>query len=163
MSYKQLNGYLVGGPPAYQYEGGYFLLAAWGPVVKPEDFPYPEFSAPIFGNLRFDLHDRTTRSQQRWLEGGLIENINHAIPDIFLADWAAKETAITALKRDPEGIVKLMFQGFADYWRQDILKNSMITDRGSDRELPSDLLRALRSIFHLEAENFPYLKTVTNA
>ena len=162
-AYKQLNGFLVNGPPAYQYQSGFFLLADWAPVVKAEDLPYPGLSRTVFGNVRFDLTDRNTRGPQRWMAGGLISNINNALPNPLEADWVAKRTAINALKRDPLGVASLAAQGFADYWGKEKLEKCMITDRGSDRELPPVLLQALQENFGLYAESFPTLKTLTNS
>ena len=162
-AYKQLNGFLVNAPPAYQYESGFFLLADWAPIVKPEDFPSTGLSVMVFGNLQFDLNDRSTRGLQRWAAGGLISNIQNAISNSFEAERVAKRTAINALKRDPFGLAALTALGFADYWNMGKLKKCMITDRGSDRELPPRLLQAVQENFSLDVENFHKLKTYTNS
>jgi len=161
-AYKQLNGFLIGYPPAYQYQSGIFLLGDWAPVIKPDDLPYPELAATVFGKLRYDITDRNTREAQRWMVGGLISNLNKTIPNALEADNIAKETAINALQRDPVGIAYLAAQGFSDYWDWGQLEKSMIKDQGGKRELPELLLQALQENFDLDAESFPTLKTLTN-
>ena len=160
--YKQLYGFLFKGPPTYLYHSGFFLLADWAPVAKPEDLPYPKLFAKIFGNVLFDLTDRNTRVNQRWSNGGLISNINTSFPDPLEAEWVAKRTAINALKRDPFGVATLAVQGFLDYWNKEKLKKCMFSDRGGDRELPQELLQTLKDNFGIDAESFPTIKTLTN-
>lgn len=161
--YRHLNGILSNAPPAYQYESGFFLLADWAPVVKPVDFPYPNLADSIINNLQFNPAERNTRSAQRWMAGGLIANIKNVIPNSFDADTVAKQTAINALKRDPLGIIVLALRGFTDYWDKISLNKHIITDRGGDRELPSDMLTILQDKFYLHAKDFPTIKTFTRS
>lgn len=70
--YRHLFGRLSGGEPGYNLRNGLFLLAAWAPVVEPEDFPYPELRGTVFGNLVCDYKDRAARPCQRFREGGSV-------------------------------------------------------------------------------------------
>lgn len=160
-AYKHLNGFLVKGPAAYQYQSGLFLAADFAPVLSPVDFPDPRYAPAVFSGLVFDLKDRKARGRQRWMDGGLIARMNMVIPDLLETDKAAKTTAVNALKRDPLGIALLAVQGFSDYWNPDMLQPSLITDKGSDRALPPELLDALKINFGLDATTFPTAKTLT--
>ena len=159
--YKSLNGNLSDRPPAYQYQDGIFLLTYVGPVVEPIDFPQPDLRDIVFKDLKYNLKERLQRAGNHWQPGGLISNLNRAIPDIVEANYLAKETAFNALKRNPIGVVKLTVLGFLDYWNIDLLRACMSNDRG-DRPLPEDMLKLLRDRFKLWADDLPFLKTFTN-
>ena len=160
-AYTSLNGYLSQKPPAYQYQDGIFLLTSLGPVVTPSDFPQPDLRDIIFKDLKYNLKDRLQRSENHWQPGGLISNLNRAIPDMVAANNIAKETAFNALKRNPAGVFKLAISGFLDYWNIDLLHACMLNDRG-ERPLHRELLAALRDSFNLWADDLPFLKTFTN-
>jgi hypothetical protein len=159
--YKSLNGNLSDRPPAYQYQDGIFLLTYLGPVVEPIDFPQPDLRDIVFNDLKYNLKERLQRAENHWQPGGLISNLNSAIPDIVEANHLAKETAFNALKRDPIGIFKLAVSGFLDYWNIDLLRACMLNDRG-ERPLPKDMLKSLRDSFNLWADDLPFLNTFTN-
>lgn len=158
--YKNLNGLLSKKPPAYQYQGGIFLLSNWSPIVKPIDFSRSELTPLVFANLKFDLHDRHNRDSQHWRPGGIIDNLNKAIPDNLEADSIAKATAMNALRRDPFALVLLSIKTFGDYFNLDWLQGSMKNDSGN-RSLPEGLLDVLRNNFNLSAEQLPFTRTFT--
>lgn len=160
-SYKTLNGYLSDKPHAYQYQDGIFLLSFWGPIVEPIDFPRHDLRDAVFNNLRFNLKDRHQRSANRWQEGGIISNLNRAIPDMVEANEVAKITALNALKRDPIGIFKLAASSFVDYWNLNLLQASLSNSRG-EMQLPEYFLELLHKNFNLWANDLPFLKTFTN-
>lgn len=159
--YRHLTGFLIDRPPAYQYEAGFFLLAFWTPVVKPEDFPRQDLADTVFTDLKFDIKERINRGPHRWMPGGLIARIKEGFPTSEQADRVAKETAINALKRDPIGIASLAFSGFKDYWNYETLHWGIKEDRDT-RKIPKDILISLRDNFSLSAEQLPFLKTFTN-
>lgn len=130
--YKSLNGNLSNRPPAYQYQDGIFLLTYFGPVVEPTDFPQPNLRDIVFKDLKYNLKDRLKRADNHWQPGGLISNLNKAVPDIVEANRLAKETAFNTFKRDPLGVVKLAVSGFLDYWNIDLLRACMSNDREID-------------------------------
>jgi hypothetical protein len=161
-AYKSLNGFLSHKPPAYLYESGFFLLTAWAPVINPVDFPRPDIVNNVFGQLKYDLSDRKNRGFQRWVDGGLIENIKHSV-DFLEADRLARATAINALKRDPLGLASLSLLTFKDYFDTEMihrimhweLKNYMpLSDYGFDKSLLDH--------FGISPEHLPYLRTLTS-
>ena len=159
--YRSLNGYLSLNPPAYQYQDGIFLLAFLGPIVKPIDFPETNLRDTVFNHLKYNLKDRLQRAGNHWQPGGLIAQLNFAVPNSLEANSLARQTAFNALKRDPIGVARLAFSGFLDYWNRDLLRACMSNDRG-DRPLPEDLLQVLRKRFNLSGDDLPYLRTFTN-
>ncbi len=160
LSYMDLNGSLSQRSPAYQYEGGFFLLADWSPVVKPVDFPRKDLVSVVFGALKYDLTS-SGRGIQRWWKGGLISNIRSAVRDPLAADRIARETALNILKRDPVGLASLFLSNFGAYWKLDSLKKSMETDEGYGRNLPDDMLVSLQTNFNIAADRLPYLGSFT--
>jgi len=159
--YKGLNGWLSQKPPAYQYQSGIFLLAFLGPIVEPEDFPYPESREAVFGNLKYDLKDRHKRVLHHWHSGGLIAKLHEAVPDMLEADRVARTTVQNALIRDPLGFFRLAAATFADYWDLHLLKITMLSDRG-ESFLPDFMLETLEEYFSLRGDDLPFVKTLTN-
>ena len=158
--YKNLNGLLAKKPSAYNYQNGIFLLSNWSPIIKPIDFSRPELTSLVFDNLQFDLHDRRTRDSQHWRPGGIIDNLNKAIPDNLEADSVAKATAMNALRRDPFALALLSIETLEDYFNLDWLQASMKNDSGN-RPLPEGLLEVLKYDFNLSAEQLPFTNTLT--
>ncbi len=129
--YKRCFAILSGSSPAYNAAGGYFLLAAWAPVVRPEDFPNDELRSKIFDQLPYDLKDRNKRANQLWEYGALIDRIRNHLPDPE-GNRAAQATALNAFKRDPLGVLKLWVQSFGDYFRPELLKEKIREDLAVD-------------------------------
>ena len=165
-AYKRYHAGLIqtqlpGAPPAYLYDDGFHLLSFVAPIAKPVDFPHPESAEEIF-RTDFDLRDPRLRIRQRWSNGGLIVNLRAAYPDHLEANQLAKITAWNAVRRDPLGEARLAFFALSDYFNRDHLRLAMLTDRGSDRELPEDLLTELHDDYHLDGRPLPQLVTLTN-
>ena len=133
--YQRLVGKLAFGPPGYNLRSGYFLLAAWAPVVQPEDFPYPELRNDIFQNLQLDLKDRANRSFHLFDDGGLILAIEGKLGE-GEGNRAAARTAIRALERSPSGVMKLSLRTFLDYFDLEILRAKILNDLGLDTDFP---------------------------
>jgi hypothetical protein len=148
--------------PAYYYDNGFHLLCFVAPLVQEVDFPDPEKAPEVFRDLAFDLRDPDKRALHRWWEGGLIDHVKLAYEDPLEANRAAERTAKNAVWRDPVGEFRLARRSFADYWNLEKLRRGMVTDRGSDRELPPELLELLDMHFHVKGEMLPHLTTVTN-
>jgi hypothetical protein len=110
---RQLNAELTGRPPALQWEDGYFLIAAWAPVVRPEDAPDPRVSEAIAAPTEFPLAEHRRLLDQRWAPGALVDRIKKLDPDPILTNRWAKTTALNALRRDPIGVAALAL----DTWR----------------------------------------------
>jgi hypothetical protein len=110
---RQLNAELTGRPPALQWEDGYFLIAAWAPVVRPEDAPDPRVAEVIAAPTEFPLAEHRRLLDQRWAPGALVDRIKKLDPDPILTNRWAKTTALNALRRDPIGVAALAL----DTWR----------------------------------------------
>jgi hypothetical protein len=130
--YKRCFSLLSGSPPGYNAAGGYFLLAAWAPVVQPEDFPHEELRSKIFHQLPYDLKDRNKRANQLWEYGALIDRIRTHLPGPE-GNRSAQATALNAFKRDPLGVVRLWVQSFGDYFRAELLKEKIREDLAVDQ------------------------------
>lgn len=110
---RYLNAALTGRPPALQWEDGYFLIAAWAPVVRPEDAPDPRVAEVIAAPTEFPLAEHRRLLDQRWAPGALVDRIKKLDPDPILTNRWAKTTALNALRRDPIGVAALAL----DTWR----------------------------------------------
>lgn len=161
-AYANLNGYLIGRPPAYQYESGFFLISDLAPILTIDDFTGIESSANFQKNLKFDLSNRNLRGVQRWSAGGIVSSLLNTYEDPLKADAVAKQIAMHAIKRDPIGFADLAIDGFTDYWNKAELIRSMMVDRGSDRDLPPDFIKVLQEQFGLQGNGFQKIETFTN-
>jgi hypothetical protein len=72
---------MVGGPPAFQYEDGLFLISAWAPILQPEDAPNPEVAAVIRKGSEFGLRDLSSRNAQHYAADGLVGRIHMVTPN----------------------------------------------------------------------------------
>lgn len=152
--YKQVNGALSGRPPAMQYASGHFLLSGVAPIVRPGDLPLPELRNEVFSPSRRELSDRRNREFHRWIDGGLIDRIQKSVPGLLAADAVSKETAVSAIKRDPVGVARLTLLTYADYFNVPYLKECLIQDRGVHTLKPW-LLRMLRNRFRYRYDSAP--------
>jgi hypothetical protein len=156
VGYTRVVGARSHRPPAYQYEDGFFLAAAWSPLLKPEDADEPR-AARVVEQMSdggpYPLSDRSVRENQRWEEGGLVDRLQRAYGDSLAANHAAKRMCLRALRRDPLGVVRLTWQTYADYWRSssDRIHAQLIVDQGADHPLPPSFVRELETKFGLRA------------
>ena len=155
-----IQTWLPGAEPAYLYDNGFHLLCFVGPIAEPQDFPHPETAAEIF-QTDYDLKDPHMRGKQRWGDGGLIGNVCLFYPHLE-ANRLAETTAWNAVRRNPWGEFRLALFGYGDYWNLEDLHIGMVTDRGSDRELPDELLEILQEDFHIAGAGLPHLETLSN-
>ena len=129
-AYKHWNGKLTGREPALIYNDGAFLVAAFSPLIEPEDFPVASKGAAIFSTLRYDRHQLSSRPAQHFLEGGLWPNISKAFPDERQANDFAVATTIHALSRHPAGALRLAWQTFILYFDPELLRERAFSDEG---------------------------------
>src|SRR4029450_7671059 len=102
--YQQLNGRLANREPAYLYNGGFSVLAAWAPALKPSDSPDPRLSELIAEGDQFQLNDILLRHDQLYSPGHLIKRWIHIERNAIISNQVAKQTALHALLRRPMGI-----------------------------------------------------------
>lgn len=146
--YRSLKGDRV-----YLREGGYFLLAAWAPIVKPEDAP-DQLSREVLGEpSQFEIGDPYQRQHQRWAPGGLITRLRERFGGYFKSNQAAREMAYRAALRDPLGVLRLGWLLYESYWHSELYLWAMDYDF-DHRPLPQHLSSILRTHFRLEASDF---------
>ena len=134
LGFRYLNAELTGRPPALQWEDGYSLIAAWAPVVRPEDAPNPRVAEVIAAPTEFPLAEHMRLLDQRWAPGGLVDRIKALDPDPLLTNRWAKTTALNALRRDPIGVAALAL----DTWRLTFDRDTMrwMIDREQGLDFP---------------------------
>ena len=145
--YRHWYGKLTGREPALFYHDGAFLVAAFSPLIEPEDFPVTYKRAAIFGNLRYDPHDISTRPAQHFLDGGLWPNIRKEFPDEKQANDLAAATAFHALVRQPAGIARLSLQTFLLYFDSTSLQGWVLADESADDSMSPDIRGWLQNIY----------------
>ena len=158
--YKHLNGYLIGGPPAFQYEDGLFLISAWAPILQPEDAPNAEVAAVIAKGSEFHLRDLTARNAHHYADGMLVSRLGAVVPPEELNRFS-KQLAISSALRHPVALASLTFRTLGLYFHPVHLMHNMQWDRGEERKLPPDMAQTLADRFYLAAENIHTAKTLT--
>ena len=141
------------GDRVYLREGGYFLLAAWAPIVKPADAPDQLSRDVLTEPSEFEVADPYQRQHQRWAPGGLIPRLRARYDGFYESDRAARTIAYRAALRDPWGVLSLGWLLYGSYWHGELYRWAMDYDF-DHRTLPPRLLQILQTHFHLEASDF---------
>ena len=129
--YRHLYGYLAHDRPAYLSQDGYFLLADMSPIVVPSDFPDATKRAEVFGHLTFPLTDPDSRRPTRWMEGGLCNAVIKAAGnDEARANRLARQTAVSAMKRDPLGVLRLGAFTYREFFDREKLRWTLRLEQG---------------------------------
>ena len=131
-AYRHWYGNLIRREPALFYQEGAFLVAAFAPLIEPEDFPDSSKRMTIFGTLRYDRHDLFSRPAQHFVEGGLWPNIRQQFPDEKEANDLAVATAIHAVLRQPLGAVRLAWRTLLLYFDSHVLLGALLVDQGAE-------------------------------
>lgn len=147
--YKKLTGRLAQREPAYLHASGFSLLAAFSPILQPEDSPDPGLADIISHGDDFQLREFYLRNSQHFSPGRLIDKLATLYPDPATADSLARSTALRALRRDPFGVASLAWQTYAIYWNIDTMKDCAVKDFSFNNPPSDDLLLQLRTYFHL--------------
>lgn len=130
--YKAVHA-AVGGTAAYSRADGYFLLAAWAPKVRVEDFDDPVLGARVVAGSECEHDNRFQREWQRWDPGCLVGVLERKVGDAARANAIARAAALRALRRDPLGIAHLAFVTWRDGlapWR---VREALAYDRNVQR------------------------------
>ncbi len=146
--YRSLKGDRV-----YLREGGYFLLAAWAPIVKPEDAQDQLSRDVLTEPSEFEIGDPYQRQHQRWAPGGLIPRLRERFGDFYKSNQAAKEMAYRAALRDPWSVLSLGWLLYKSYWHGELYRWAMEYDF-DHRPLQQDLSNILLTHFRQEASDF---------
>ncbi len=111
---RHVNGLLRGERSAYQWETGYFLIAAWAPVVEPRDAPDPRVAEVIAAPTLWPLGDRDHVSHQLWADDGLVSRVKALDPSRAVTERWARSTALAAAWRNPLGVAGLALANWGD-------------------------------------------------
>ncbi len=148
---KRLNGELAGRPSALGWEDGYFLVAAWAPVLEPGDAPDPRVAAVIAQPGEYPLADHRHLLAQRWAPGGLVDRLRSLDPDPLVTNQWAKKTALAALVRDPLGVAWLAADTWLGYWDQELMDWMIRREQGQDFAPTPRVIELLGEHFGLAA------------
>lgn len=143
--YKSYLAYMTNESPAYNSADGLFLVAAWAPVVTPDDFPSKAMAERVLPNLKFDVQKPTVRANQRFSRGGLVDLLVEAQGgNTRRANRVAKKIARNAALRNPIGVIGLAWWTYADSWDRGTIMREVLSDQGQ-RELDQRLIDQFRA------------------
>lgn len=136
-------------PPAYYHMNGLFLISAWAPVVDVADAGDPIMAEALRQQAvhpDFPLRAHYHRESQLWRDNGLRCRLLRALNnDVYAANESAKRTCRNTFFRDPWGLAVLTWETLGRYWMPlDEQQNRLLTEQGSDRAWPENLLTLLR-------------------
>lgn len=129
--YKELNGWISDTSPTYLGAAGRHVLAAWAPVIEPEDAPDPRLAEIIRRGDEYGIKDLTLRASQLYQGGFLFDRWAQEEKDVRRLHRVAKQTALNALRRNPLQIFGLGWRNFGAYWNlSDLQEHARIYDLG---------------------------------
>ncbi len=136
-------------PPAYYHMNGLFLIAAWAPVLEVEDAADPVMAEVLRQQAQdpvSPLRNPYRREDQLWADHGLRVRLLRALDqNVHAANESAKRTCHNTLRRDPWGLAVLTCETLGRYAMPKSEQASrLLTEQGSDRAWPEDLLTLLR-------------------
>lgn len=136
--------------PAYSYVAGTFLLVYLSPLVQPSDLPDSIDGEQLLGSLGARLHG-TRRDYHAWNANGLINRLEDAVGTSrdggASLQKAAASTAMSILRRDPLGVVRLGWSTAASYRDTEWMTRMMTIDLGTDRDPPERFVESVREHF----------------
>lgn len=159
--YQALYGELSDGPIGYQHAEGAFLLAAWAPLLEPEDFPDPGVGRQLIQSSTCALRDSRSREGQRWSDKCLIPQVEKAVGDPIVANDVARRTAFAIAMRDPLGVALLAFNTWLEFFDYAYVALVMTWDR-RETDYDEHTNRTLAEHFDLDGTGLPHLSTPTN-
>ncbi len=129
--YRHLYAHLAHDRPAYLSQDGYFLLADVSPIIIPADFPIAAKREQVFGHLTFPLRNPDSRRPTRWMQGGLCDAvIKAANNDEARANRLARQTAVSAIRRDPLGVLWLGAFTYREFFDREKLLWTLRLEQG---------------------------------
>lgn len=151
LGYRHLYGFLAHQPAAYLSRDGDFLIADVAPLIEPSDFPDPKKRKAFFDKVTIPRRDPDLRRSHRWLPGGLCDSLLQvANGDELVANRLAKKTALTAIKRDPLGVMKLGAFTWGQFYRFEKLKWMLRLDQGQFVQPTPDDVKMLTGWFGID-------------
>lgn len=153
------------GLPGYQHMDGLMLLAAWAPVVKPDDAANPRTAELIrtqSEDPEYPLADPGIRESQLWDAGGLIDHLRHDLHDGYWvqANTEAKQICRNTWKRDPAGVLGIGWINYRGFFqRGDAFRESLLDDQGTGRALDPEFIVLLKERVDFEAASIHLAET----
>jgi hypothetical protein len=145
--YEHWYGRLIHREPALFYQQGAFLVAAFSPLIEPDDFPDPSHRDAVFKQLKYDPHNIVDRPAQHFLPGGIWPNISKEIPDEKLANEMAIGTTIHAALRQPVGVMRLAVKTYTMYFDLRLLRHHLLFDEGADNTFDPTVIGWLQKLY----------------
>lgn len=163
-AYRGHVGKVFRQPPAYQYYDGLMLMAAWAPILQPEDAPdsrVAELLKRQADDPVYPLTNRYIREMQLWEASGLAGRLQAIYGgDIPAANACAKKICRAALVRRPGAVVDLAWQALVDYaFRWDRFRFRLWIEQGSDRFPDPAFVTLLRDRLAWDAANVHAVRT----
>jgi hypothetical protein len=143
---------------------GYFLLAAWGPVLAQPDYPRDPLLDSLIKDLPEDcaLASIDARETNLWFPECLSGRIKAHFPSDLEASSYARGLALGALKNDPLAVLGLGYQTWATLWDDYSLPAILYFDRGGKPSPPATFAQQLRDDWGMESDGWHFRKTLTN-
>ena len=137
-AYRGHVGKVFRQPPAYQYYDGLMLMAAWAPILQPEDAPEPRVAELLRRQVDdpvYPLSNRYIREMQLWDANGLAGRLQTLLADdVPAANACAKQICRAALAHRPGAVIDLAWQSLVEYvFRWDRFHLRLWIEQGSDR------------------------------
>lgn len=145
--YKQIHGSLQHKRPAFSYDSGFFMLGYVAPLLEPGDFADEDLGKRLLSNVSIPLADRRARPAQRWVDSGIVMQLEKLVPDRIKADRIASEAAYHAVIHKPFAFLRLGWLAFTDFFDREYLKSAMVTELGMNR-LDDGFMNLLKTYFH---------------
>lgn len=140
--YRTLHS-AVGGDRGYSRADGFFLLAAWAPLLRAGDFPEAALGARVLAASTCEQADRFAREAQRWSPHCIVGALVREDGDVERANRVARRTALRALRRAPLDVAALAAATWLDGLVPSRVRDAAAWDRGT-RPLGPDTVALLR-------------------
>jgi VIT1/CCC1 family predicted Fe2+/Mn2+ transporter len=135
-------------------ETGPFLLAAWSPLLKPQDFPDPAQGARVLQGIDVGNSELFAREVNLWHPSGFMQRLSEEIAEPRARHRLARETALRVLVRDPLGVAGLGWRTYARLWDTETRLRLMRWDVGQN-PLGPKFRETLAASFRLVADDVP--------
>ncbi|MBP1595978.1 MAG: hypothetical protein H6Q05_1355 [Acidobacteria bacterium] len=150
----------VTGSRKYNIADGFFLLAAWSPLVQKDDFGNDVRAAAVLEDTTVYPRSRRNRAGQLFGEDGLIAGLLKVYPAEITANRTAHNAALHIAWRTPLGIAGLAAQSYADYWDDAYLDDRIAVEIGK-KEIDAELIDLFARRYGEDITGHHLLSTVT--
>jgi hypothetical protein len=130
IGYTQWFHDMVKEPAGYNASAHTFLLAAWAPLVRADDFPDPAEGKALLAQVTFPLEKRFLRANQRFSAGGLIDVMLATYRTGHRTEKMCTKVTRSILKRNPIGVLTLGLETYGDFWDPVTMSNILYVGEG---------------------------------